>query len=122
MADTDNSSSTFTDEDAANLAALQLKQAQAAWQVAEGIRKANLAAITPAATALGTLDAINAMVNALKAARSAVDVDTAIRIGNITTVLSVDAVAILNTAQQLATPIPQPVSSAGTTGTASTSS
>jgi len=106
----------FTAEDQAALAALQLKQADAAWADAEALRVAQLAAITPVATALGSPTSINATVASLKAARSTLDVDTAIRLDRVVQALSVDAISILNTAQKLSTAAPKPSDSATTTG------
>ncbi|MDE1917677.1 MAG: hypothetical protein KGJ57_18140 [Sphingomonadales bacterium] len=105
---TGTGTTTFTEQDAADLAALQAKQAQAAWEVSEADRVAKLAAITPIATALGTDEAINTMIAGLRTGRSSVDVDTALRIDRIVQIMGSDALSIMATAQQLAMPAPQP--------------
>jgi len=101
---------TFTDADAATLAALQAKQAQANYEQAEADRKAKYAALKPVADALGTDAAMRAQIAALSAAKdAATDLDVAQRLDRMVLILTNDGLALISQVTALASSLPAPV-------------
>jgi len=98
----------LNEEERAQLAWLQYRQAMADWQTGEDARLAELVTLAPVVAALGDLSAIGALVGTLETAIDDLADDSATRLSRIVRILRVDGLRLASRHAQLQQPAPQP--------------